>query len=308
LVSGRVLKFRARGKFYFDLSDIAYAFWHNISASERSRSNVVASLERVWPQKTAEGGAMISLSVRTSFDLFLQAVALPRGSEIVFSSVNIKDMVLIAEHYGLVVVPLDVDLATMEPCMNLLDSAVSSKTRVLLVAHIFGARFDMTPWVRAARARGLLLVEDCAESFEGVQHYSGHPDADISLFSFGAIKTCSALGGSVGWVRDSQVLERMRQLHAQYPLRSRLVFAKRLLSYACLCLLQQPLLLGLTVRVLELRGIQFESFLTGAVRGFAGSELLVGIRHQAPVAMLMLLTKKGLQEEKILCSKLICFF
>jgi hypothetical protein len=55
--------------------------------------------------------------------------------------------------------------------MDLLDGLVSSRTKILLVAHIFGARFDMKPWVLAARRHGLLLVEDCAESFEGPKAY-----------------------------------------------------------------------------------------------------------------------------------------
>jgi len=41
-----------------------------------------------------------------------------------------------------------------------------------------------------------LLVEDCAQAFAGTQYY-GYPQADVSLFSFGAIKSCTALGGAV---------------------------------------------------------------------------------------------------------------
>ncbi len=37
--------------------------------------------------------ALWRISIRTSFDLFLTALNLPRGSEIIFSSVTIKDMV-----------------------------------------------------------------------------------------------------------------------------------------------------------------------------------------------------------------------
>lgn len=167
-------------------------------------------------------------SIRTSFDLFLTALNLPRGSEIIFSSVTIKDMVrqlqvwrarafmahvsasrqiVIAKHHGLVPVPLDLDTATMSPRSELLQRAFSPKTRVLVVAHIFGARLDMTPWVRRplacasplaktllrtqvkmAREKGVIMVDDCAEVFEGYPVYSGHPDADLSLFSFGSIK------------------------------------------------------------------------------------------------------------------------
>lgn len=45
-------------------------------------------------------------------------------------------------------------------------------------------------------------------------------------------------------MRDASILDEMRSLHAAYPARSRLQFAKRLVSYAVLCALQHPLVLG----------------------------------------------------------------
>ncbi len=222
-------------------------------------------------------------------------------------------MIEIARQHKLVPVPLDVEVGTMRPSAVLAEEVVGSKTRLLVVAHIFGARMDMAPWVELARRRGLLLLEDCAEVFEGAQHYSGHPEADISLFSFGSIKTCSALGGCIGWVRDGDVLRRMEALHAVYPVRSRLSLSKRLLSYGALCAIQHPLALGLAVRLLELCGVEFESFITNAVRGFAGSELIAGIRHKAPVAILRLLARKvgafdreAVVGERVRLARLLC--
>lgn len=41
-----------------------------------------------------------------------------------------------------------------------------------------------------------MLVEDLAEGFASVNE-NGNPMADLSLFSFGTIKTLSAFGGSL---------------------------------------------------------------------------------------------------------------
>ena len=35
-----------------------------------------------------------------------------------------------------------------------------------------------------------MLIEDCAENYDGVYH--GHAEADVSLFSFGPLKTATA--------------------------------------------------------------------------------------------------------------------
>lgn len=46
------------------------------------------------------------------------------------------------------------------------------------------------------------------------------------------------------------------------------------------------------LRLLEMCGGDFETLLTNAVRGFAGSELVTAIRHRPPVAMVELLARK----------------
>ena len=53
--------------------------------------------------------SLVSLSVRTGWDLFLSAAGLPPGSEIIMSSVTIPDMARIVEHHCLVPVPIDID-------------------------------------------------------------------------------------------------------------------------------------------------------------------------------------------------------
>ena len=51
--------------------------------------------------------------MRTAWDLWLQAMAFPRGSEIIVSSITIPEMARIIELAGLVVVPVPVDPLTL---------------------------------------------------------------------------------------------------------------------------------------------------------------------------------------------------
>ena len=69
---------------------------------------------------------------------------------------------------------------------------------------------------RFAREHGLLLVEDCAQAFQGPERM-GDPVADVSMYSFGTLKTSTALGGAILRVRDREVLGRMRGIQASYP-------------------------------------------------------------------------------------------
>ncbi len=72
----------------------------------RSREVIAESVERMWD---GSDHAIACLSVRSGFDLWLEAIALPPGSEVLVSAITIPDMVRIIEEHGLVPVPVDVD-------------------------------------------------------------------------------------------------------------------------------------------------------------------------------------------------------
>ena len=123
--------------------------------------------------------AIVSLSVRSGWDLLLAALRLPAGQRSDLSAVTIPDMARIIEHHGLVPVPVDVDAGTLEPRVSRLERAITPRTRAIMVAHLFGTRMDMGPIIELARQHDLLVIEDCAQAFVG-REYAGHPDSDCS--------------------------------------------------------------------------------------------------------------------------------
>ena len=175
---------------------------------------------------------LVALSVRSAWDLLLDAAAFPEGSECVMSAVTHPDMARIARSHGLVVVPVDVDLDTLAPLE--VDAALTSRTRVLLVAHLFGGEFDLAPAGEIAHARGVMVVEDRAQAFAG--DLRRDEDADVSLFSFGTIKTATALGGAIALVRDAALRERMRERQRAWPAQARSRYTAKVLRIAALAL------------------------------------------------------------------------
>ena len=76
---------------------------------------------------------LVCLSVRSGFDLLLQALALPAGSEILVSAVTHPDMVNIIERHDLRAVPVDLDLATLAPraeAIRVVEAGGRSSSRV----------------------------------------------------------------------------------------------------------------------------------------------------------------------------------
>jgi perosamine synthetase len=254
----------------------------------RSRAVLARSLERTW---IGTDDAIACLSVRSGFDLWLAALALPLGSEVLVSAITIPDMVRIIEEHGLVPVPVDVDPdhLAIEPAA--LVRAITPKTRALLVAHLFGTRQPLDDVISIAREHGLLVAEDCAQAYVGSQ-FTGHPEADVSMFSFGPIKTATALGGGILRVHDRPTLAKMRTLLTQQPLQSRWMYLRRVLKYAGMKVLSVRPLYGPIICAWRALGRDPDKLVNGAVRGFAGPDFFRRIRRQPSAPLLSLVRRR----------------
>ncbi|HEV2969373.1 MAG TPA: aminotransferase class V-fold PLP-dependent enzyme [Pirellulales bacterium] len=254
----------------------------------RPRAVLAARLERLWD---CHQESIACLSVRSGFDLWLSAVSLPRGSEVLVSAITIPDMLRIIEDHGLVPVPVDIDPDHLAIEMDSLKRAVTPRTRALLVAHLFGTRQPLEAIAEFAQQRGLLLVEDCAQAFVG-RDFTGHPEADVSMFSFGPIKTATSLGGGLLRVRNPQVVAAMRRLLAEQPRQSRWAYLRRVLKYAGMKFLSTRPMYATVFHSWRAMGRDPDQLVNGAVRGFAGPDFFRRIRRQPSAPLLALVRRR----------------
>jgi perosamine synthetase len=210
--------------------------------------------------------ALVCFSVRSGFELLLDALDWPPGSEILVSALTHPDLADIARRHGLTFVPIDVDSDTLAPRIDLLERSLTPRTRAVLVAHLFGSRTDLTPVAKIASGHGLLLLEDAAQSYLGPGD-SGDPQAAVSMFSFGTIKTAPALGGAILYVRDPDLLARMCTLRIAWPRQSRSEYTARVLRIAGLQALAEPHVYGAFARVSALAGRDVDAMVNRSTHG-----------------------------------------
>ena len=259
-----------------------------MTASDPQRA--AADLERLWSPR---GQALATYSVRSGFHLLLSTLKLAPGSEVMFSAVTHPDMPRLAVHHGLVPVPVDLDRGTLAPRPDSLTRALTPRTRILVVAHLFGGLADLDLAWEICESRGVLLVEDCAQAFRGPLD-TGNPLADVSLFSFGMLKTATALGGALLTVRNASLLKRMREIQATWQTQRRTSHLKRLIQASAFIGLTRPAPYALLARA---AGEDFDRKVNSAVRGFpaAGTDDLVRRLEQRPGAPLLRLLEHRLQ-------------
>jgi perosamine synthetase len=266
--------------------DLACGFWWSLISPDRGDA-----LSRTETALFPAEQTLVTLSVRSGFDLLLQTLALPPGSEVLMSSVTITDMARIVEEHGLVPVPVDLDPVAMSPDLHALQKVLSTRSKAIVIAHLFGAIVDLEPMVRFAEDNDLIFIEDCAQAFDG-HRYQGHPRSDIVMFSFGPIKTATALAGGILLVRDPNQLQRLREALNQLPIQPTGEFRSRTFRYALLKFVSGRIMFRLLTIALKLGGRNLDETLNGAVRNFPADQFFENLRRQPSVALLKLLTRR----------------
>lgn len=260
-----------------------------LSVASSNRPERRAEVERVFSAQPERNLAF--LSVRSGFSATLQALALPQGSRIAFSGITIKDMPRIAQHHGLQVDAFDVDPATLQPSVQSLERVLTPDTRVIVLAHLFGSRADLTPFHDLAERRGLTVVEDCAQAYTG-DGWCGHERSDVACFSFGPIKTATALGGAVLRYRDPKLRQRAAAVQDAWPVQSQARFARRVLRFFGLQFLSVRPVFSAFTSGCDALGKNWDALIAQSARGFSGGDFFQRIHMQPCAALLALLQRR----------------
>lgn len=201
------------------------------------------------------------------------------------SGVNIAGMAELVRLHGCALRPVDLDPATLAPDPEALRAAAADGAALVVFAHLYGRRAPLDP----RRSAPGLVVEDCAQAFDGALRLS--PGADVALFSFGPIKAATALGGGVALFRDPALAGRIARRVAVHPPLDDGWFLRRALKYAVFKVASAPLLYGAVLRLIALTGRDPDAALGGAARGFPGA-LPEAIRHGPPPRLLRLMARR----------------
>jgi len=253
----------------------------------RMQLSLPGTLRMVWdalmPQRSSRRthalavlephAGVVSLSARSAFASLIEALGLRAGDEIAMSAINIGDMARLAEAYGLRVVPVAVDPHTMRPDVRALAAAITPRTKMFVAAYLFGGRTSLAQCSTITRAHGVTLVADAAQAF-GSENSDDEPrwlmdeDADVTLLSFGSIKTATAFGGGVAVCRDHALADRMRVVQASWERRGRRKHLRRALTYLAFGACMRPRTWPVVLWFVRCRGLEPDAALNELMRGF----------------------------------------
>lgn len=232
---------------------------------------------------------LVSLSERSAFDVAVQAYNFPPGSEVLVSSLTVRPFPEILKAHGLVPIPIDLNMSDLSMRMDILERAVNERTRAIVCAQLLGSRIPLDEYMAFARRHNLVVFEDCAQAFTG-DEFRGHPDADVTMFSFGPIKTCSALWGGITRFKDAAICEKARAIQDQQPVQSRWLMFLRALKYSVLKATTYRI--PYTITNIVLRALGLDHITDKSIRNFTGKDQFRKFRQRPSYPLLALLERR----------------
>lgn len=138
--------------------------------------------------------------------LALKALELPKDSEVLVPSNTYIATIIAIIHAGLKPVLVEPDIKTYNIDSNKIEENISSKTKAILVVHLYGKPCRMDSIMPIAVRHKLKVVEDCAQA-HGAELYEQKVGSfgDYGAFSFYPTKNLGALGDA-GAVTSNDLL------------------------------------------------------------------------------------------------------
>ncbi|EMK3755672.1 lipopolysaccharide biosynthesis protein RfbH [Providencia rettgeri] len=133
---------------------------------------------------TTSGSSANLLALTALTSPKLGARQLKPGDEVITVAAGFPTTVNPTIQNGLIPVFVDVDIPTYQIKSEMIEAAVSDKTKAIMVAHTLGNTFDLTEARRVADKYNLWLIEDCCDALGST--YNGQ-----MVGTFGDIATVS---------------------------------------------------------------------------------------------------------------------
>lgn len=162
-------------------------------------------------------GANYAIGVANGLDalhLALCAMCVGPGDEVIVPSNTYIATWLAVSQCGATPVPVEPDERTYNINPALIESAITSQTKVILPVHLYGQPADMDPILEIARRYNLQVLEDGAQAHGA--RYNGRrlgAHGDAVAWSFYPGKNLGALGdGGAVTTNNPQIADRIRVL------------------------------------------------------------------------------------------------
>jgi len=153
--------------------------------------------------------------------LAYRAAGIQPGDEVITTDFSFFATAGVVSRLGAIPVFVDIEPDSYNIDPNLIEKAITKKTKAIVPVHLFGQVADMDPIMEIAKKHGLAVIEDAAQAIGA--EYKGRKAGsigDFGCFSFYPSKNLGATGDGGMIVtddKDNDELSKMLRVHGAKP-------------------------------------------------------------------------------------------
>ncbi|WP_210080310.1 UDP-4-amino-4-deoxy-L-arabinose aminotransferase [Pantoea endophytica] len=171
-----------------------------------------AELEEAFCQLTGNQHAVAVSSATAGMHVTLLALGIQPGDEVITPSLTWVSTINIITLLGATPVMIDIDRDTLMVTPELIEAAITPRTRAIIPVHYAGAPADVDAIRAIGERHGIPVIEDAAHA-AGCYYKGKHVGQQgTAIFSFHAIKNMTCAEGGLIVTDDAALADRMRSL------------------------------------------------------------------------------------------------
>ena len=169
----------------------------------------VKTLEKEFAKLMGVKYAVASTSGTAAIHVALAAVGVSPGDDVVTAPITDMGTIAPIMFQGAVPIFADIDEDTYTVDPRSVEKRITEKTAAIVPVHLFGMLADMDPIMEVAEAKGIAVIEDCAQAY--LAEYKGKlagTIGDLGCFSLQQSKHITAGDGGLTITNNSELAER----------------------------------------------------------------------------------------------------
>ena len=178
-----------------------------------SEGSYVKKFESKFGKYNKRRYAIAVSSGTAALEIAIKSLNLKKGDEIIIPTFSIISTALCVIKFGLKPVLVDSNLSTWNMDVDEVIKKITTRTKAIIVTHIYGFPVDMSKILKIARKKKIRIVEDAAEMI-GQTYYNKKCGSfgDISTFSFYANKQITTGEGGMIVTNSKKMAEKCSEL------------------------------------------------------------------------------------------------
>lgn len=241
-----------RATIYYPLKKIPLDLF-NLLLSDSLKNNSTHLFKESIKKSLHLKNITLTSSATTALIHCLRALDLPKESEVMVQAYNVPEVIAAIIHCKLKPVFIDIEHESFNIDPTQIQTAITNKTRVILITHMYGTPCKIDKIKEIAQLYGLQIIEDCAQAF-GAEYKNIKVGnfGDLAYFSFNQFKNINTCGGGAISARSEILHKKLISMNSRHQAASKQELTKKYLKMITLKLATtNPLFTCLTLPALK---------------------------------------------------------